>query len=124
MASKKRVLKVKRKKKVWFKVLSPEVYGKREIGEITAFEAKNLIGRVIKLSARDLTTSRDQNQKISLRVTEVKGDTAETEVIKSNIVDSVVQKKSRKIKQCKNINNKNISKIIQQYFVKLFEVSF
>jgi len=96
---KKTLLKSKRKKKKWFKVISPEIYGKKDLGEITAFDSKELIGRRIKLSGRELVGSRDQSQKAILNIIKVRGEVAETEVIKSFIADGVVQKKSRKIKE-------------------------
>lgn len=93
-------LKAKRKKKKWFKVLSPEIYGKNELGEITAFEPNELLGRTMQLRMREAApASRDMNQKVVLKITKVRGETAETEVIKSYLMDSSVQKKSRKIKE-------------------------
>lgn len=92
-------LKAKRKRKKWFKLMAPSVYDNAEISEITAFDTKELIGRTIELSMRDLGKGRDQSQKVVFRISKVKGETAETEVIKAFLTDSSVQKKSRKIKE-------------------------
>ncbi len=92
-------LKARRRRKKWFKVQSPEIYGKKDLGEVTAFEPKELIGRKIKLSMRDLIGSREHTRKAVLRISEVRGDVAETEVSRLFLVDSAVQRKSRKIKE-------------------------
>ena len=47
---------------------------------------------------RDITGSRDP-QKILLKINQVRGEVAETEVIKSFLMDNTVQRRSRKIKE-------------------------
>jgi len=98
MASKKATIKTKRKKKKWFKVVSPEIFGKKELGDITAFESNELLGRTIEISSRDVGI-RENAKKVVLRITKVTGETAETKVVRIFLMDNSVQKKSRKIKE-------------------------
>ena len=98
MAQKKASIKAKRKKKKWFKVVAPEVFNKKDLGEVMAFEGKELLGRTIELSSRDVG-SRESAKKVVLRITKITGETAETEAIKIFIMDNSVQRKSRKIKE-------------------------
>lgn len=95
---KKTGIKAKKKKKLWFKVLSPEVFGKKEIGEITAYDGKDLLGRTIELSSRDVG-SRENAKKVVFKITKVQGETAETQVVRTFLLDNSVQRKSRKIKE-------------------------
>ncbi len=87
-------------KKKWFVVKAPEVFNSRELGEITAYEPKELIGRTIELSYRQLGgDARDQSQKLVMEIDKVQGETATTQVRRMFILSSFIQRVSRKAKE-------------------------
>ena len=43
------------KSKVWYSILTPEIFGSKVIGETPADDANNLYGRIIEASLKDIT---------------------------------------------------------------------
>ncbi len=43
------------KKKQWFEIISPKIFGSVKVGETLGYDEKSIIGRVIKANLRDLT---------------------------------------------------------------------
>lgn len=94
---KKKVSKIKVKKKLWFKVISPTIFGMKEIGESYLSNAENAVGRVMKVNLKNLTGSmRDQNVYISLKISGVKGQTLQTESVGYQLVPIYVKRAVRK----------------------------
>ena len=61
---KKKITRVSKPKKKWFTALAPEIFKGLELGELPAFEAKNLPGRHIGFSYNIVTGSpRDSHKK-------------------------------------------------------------
>lgn len=82
MAKTQKVSRIKVKKKRWFPVLAPKFLGQREIGESYLSELKAAVGRVLKISLRELTRNvKDQNICVSLKITEASGNSLQTEVV-------------------------------------------
>jgi ribosomal protein S3AE len=101
MAKKRKISAVQKKrgKKKWFKVVAPEVYKKAEIGEITAYEPTEIVGRQIEIMLSELSnSSKDREKKIVVKVNETKGETAMTEVKKYYLLNSFIQRISRRFK--------------------------
>lgn len=74
----------KQKAKEWYKVLAPEKYDSRELGEVAASDPKLLVNRIIPVSLSDLTGKFSQSSlytSLDFRVKEVKGKSAHTELI-------------------------------------------
>jgi len=70
-----------KKKRKWYKVTCPKVFGTRELGEIVSNEPKNIIGRVLTVNAKELTGDfKKSHISIKLIIKELSGDTALTEV--------------------------------------------
>ena len=67
------------KQKTLYKIVSPENFESREVGNTFASDPKNLIGRRVDISLKDLTEDRTkQHLKVILEVTDVKDDKAYT----------------------------------------------
>ena len=97
MAKKKSTLKVKKGKKKWFTVLAPAIFNNVELGEITAYEPNDIIGRHLEFSLKDITNSpKSSGNKVCLRITKLQGEKANTEVIKSFMLDSFIQRMNRR----------------------------
>ena len=57
-----KVSRIKAKKKAWFPIISPKLFGSKEMGETYNVSAKNAVGRTIKVNLKDLTGDiKDQN---------------------------------------------------------------
>ena len=75
MAKAKRKVKsvVRKGKKRWFTAIAPELFNKQELGEVAAFEPKNLPGRVLDMNLMMITRSpRDQSKKIIFEIVDTK----------------------------------------------------
>lgn len=112
---KKREIKTKRdkwKKKSFYSILSPKIFGEKVVGETPALKKENLIGRTIYVSLNDLTGDVKHFQtKIKLRIKEVDGQNARTEYIGQEILMDkilrIVRKWSSKIEFINDIPLKN-----------------
>ena len=92
-----RKLKLRKGKKQWFTVVAPEIYKEVEIGEITAYEPKELPGRKIALTQAQVTSNpRDSQKNLEFKVAEVKGTKAHTVPWKFYLQNSYIQRISRK----------------------------
>jgi len=96
---KKKITTVSKPKKKWFTALAPEIFKGLELGELPAFEAKNLPGRHIEFSYSVITGSpRDSHKKGVVEIDEVKGEKAYTKIKKFFLLDSFVQRGSKRFK--------------------------
>lgn len=88
---------VKKKKKVWFTILSPKDFGGSPIAETLASETSSLPGRVLKLNLMDLTGDmKKQNVQLTFKITEVKEGEALTSLIRYELMPSYVRRMMRK----------------------------
>jgi len=73
----------KRGKKEWYQVIAPDVFKNTELGEIPAYEAKDLVGRHFQRNYSILTNNpRDKSKNFTLRITDVVEMKARTEPVK------------------------------------------
>ncbi len=83
----------KKGRKKWYTIASTPHFKERSLGETLAYDAENLIGRVISVSMSNLIGNiRMQNVKISFKVKEVKDNTAITEVVSYEVSPSHVKR--------------------------------
>lgn len=88
---------VKKKKKVWYNLLSPKDFGDFTIAETMASEPSQLTGRVVKMSLMDLANDpKKQNVQLTFKVTDVKEKDANTELIRYDLMPSYVRRMMRK----------------------------
>ncbi len=88
---------VKKKKKIWFTIVSPKEFGDFNIAETPAYEPNQLVGRVVKVSLMDLTgDAKKQNVQITFKINSVKEKTAHTELIRYELMPSYVRRLMRK----------------------------
>lgn len=70
------------KTKKWYKIILPENFNSKEIADTVSSSEENLLGRQVGISLRDVTGHiKQQHIRISLEVTEIKGDKAITELV-------------------------------------------
>ena len=81
------------KGKIWFKILAPAIFNKTEIGETVAIEPESLKNRVVGTQYSILTGDVTKGQtKVKLRITNVEGDHANTEIIGYEMSKSAPQR--------------------------------
>ena len=94
---KKKVSRVKTKKKLWFKVVAPKLFGQKEIGESYLTASDKGVGRTLKVNLRDLTGSpRDQNAHVDFEITKVDGALLRTKTIGYSVSPSHIKRVVRK----------------------------
>lgn len=71
-----------RKAKQWYKVISPEMFGRSPVGETIAYDPEKVVGRIIETTLGDLTNNfSKQNTKLKFRVDRIAGDSAYTKFV-------------------------------------------
>ena len=94
---KKKVSRIKTKKKVWYKVLAPKIFGEKSIGESYLSNPESAVGRTLKVNLRELSGNvKDQNIYVSFRVASVDGTTLKTSPIGSELTSAFVKRLVRK----------------------------
>ncbi len=88
---------VKKKKKVWYNILSPKDFGDFTIAETFASDPSALPGRVVKMSLMDLTNDpKKQNVQLTFKMTSVKERAVNSELIRYELMPSYVRRMMRK----------------------------
>jgi small subunit ribosomal protein S3Ae len=99
MAKAKKVVQAagKIKKKIWYRLQAPRLFNNQIVGETIADDPELVKGRVVALSLMNLIGDmKKQNSKIYLKVKEVKGETAFTDVCQYEIIPSSLKRLVRK----------------------------
>ncbi|MBI4980248.1 hypothetical protein HZC30_01670 [Candidatus Woesearchaeota archaeon] len=79
---KKPVSRIKLKKKNWYKIISPKVFGNKEVGESYLVSADSAIGRKVKINLKDITGNmKDQNNYVVLQVNKASGSQLNTVLV-------------------------------------------
>lgn len=94
---KKQVSRVKIKKKTWFRIVAPQLFGQQEVGETFVEEPETIIGRKVDVNLKELTNNvKDQSAYVSFRMTKVEGTTVHTEPIGYSLTPAYVKRLVRK----------------------------
>ena len=87
--------------KRWYTVLAPEQFDRQELGETPADEPEQVYNRTIESTLGDLVEGGENNVKLTFQVTDVGGDSANTEFVKAELTRdykrSLVRRGSSKI---------------------------
>ncbi len=87
------------KMKKWYKVLAPNLFDGKEIGEVVSSDPANLINRVINASLFDLGAGTNQTAmftSLSFRIVDVSGEEAKTKLIGHEISPSFIKTFARR----------------------------
>ena len=97
MVKKKQVTKTKTKKKTWFPISSPAVFGTRGIGETYVLDPAAVVGRKLRVNLKDLTGSvRDQHVYVRFKVVGKENSALQTTVIGYELAPAYVKRMVRK----------------------------
>ena len=84
------------KKKRWYALVAPAVFDEAIIGETPAAEEKDVVGRTIKINLMVVTNDmKKQNTNVTLEVTSVSADKAQTQLIGFEVVPSFIKRMVR-----------------------------
>ena len=91
-----------RKAKQWYKVVSPDMFGRSPFGETIANDPERVVGRIVETTLGDLTNNfSKQNTKLKFRVDRVAGDSAYTKFVghemTTDYVRSLVKRRTSRI---------------------------
>ncbi|MDP3733842.1 MAG: hypothetical protein Q8R37_01310 [Nanoarchaeota archaeon] len=93
----KKVSRVKGKRKSWFKIIAPKLFGEREVGESYLGSPQEAVGRTLKINLKDLTGNiKDQNAYVDLRIVGLDGSTLKSAVIGYSLTSAFVKRMVRK----------------------------
>ena len=91
--------KVKERKKHWIKIVAPSEFGSKVIGETICGEAKNVIGRTLKINVFSITGDlKKQNTHLAFVIKDVKDNQASTELYRYYVSLSHLKRMVRKAK--------------------------
>lgn len=87
----------RKRKKTWFNIVTPKELGNYLIGETTAFEPQQLIGRNVQISLMNiLNDPKKQNVQLIFKIKSVSDKNAITEIMKYELIPSYVKRMMRK----------------------------
>jgi small subunit ribosomal protein S3Ae len=91
-----------RKAKQWYKVISPEMFGRAPVGETVAIDPDKIVGRVVETTLGDITNNfSKQNTKLRFKVDRVAGDSAYTKFVghemTTDYIRSLVKRRTSRI---------------------------
>ncbi len=100
------------KKKVWYTLVAPQEFERKEIGETIAEKPESLIGRVISVTGRELANQpKKQHFTLKFQVTNVAANKAHTESvghsIKESYIKRIVRRKTSKVMVVENYPTKD-----------------
>ena len=82
-----------RKKRLWYNIVTPKVFGNKEIGETVSNDPKKLIGRTVNANAKELTGDYKKSHiNIKFEINEIKEDKALTSVKEYNVNRSYINR--------------------------------
>lgn len=95
--TKKQASRVKTKKKLWYKIISPKLFGEREIGETYLTSPEAALGRTLKINLKELTNNvKDQNTAVVFQIQKIDGSSLKTNVCGLELSPSFVKRMVRK----------------------------
>lgn len=94
---KEKVSKIKVKKKLWYKIISPKLFGNKELGETYLESPETAIGRMLRINLKDLTGNvKDQNAYILFKIKSVVGVQLHANLTGYELANSYVKRAVRK----------------------------
>lgn len=91
------VSRIKIKKKLWYKLVAPKLFGQKELGETYLESPEAGLGRLMKINLKDLTGNvKDQNAYINFKLDRVDGSLLRASTIGYELTPTYVKKMIRK----------------------------
>ncbi|MBU0470686.1 MAG: hypothetical protein KKA62_00470 [Nanoarchaeota archaeon] len=85
------------KRKSWYKIISPKLFGQKEMGESYLSSSENAIGRSMKINLKDLTGNiKDQRLYVNFKINKVDGSLLRTVMTGFQLTPTYVKRMVRK----------------------------
>lgn len=95
--SKKNLSRVNVKKKVWYRIIGPKMFGQMELGETYLSSPEEAVGRKVKINLKDITGNvKDQNAYVCFKLDAIEGTTLKASAIGYELTATHVKKLVRK----------------------------
>ena len=86
----------KKAKKIWVKILAPDGFRAREIGDTNVYLPEQIVNRIITVNLASITEDpKKQNSNIVLKVNSIKENKAVTEIIGYDLMSSYLKRLNR-----------------------------
>jgi ribosomal protein S3AE len=113
---------IKSKKKVFVKILAPKQFNNQVIGESLVLDPRVLLERKVKMNMMSLTNDpKSQNVQVKFKITGLKGDSVETEIIGYKLlpafVKRLVRKDKRRVDDCFLLKTKDNKVVVVKMFL-------
>lgn len=113
--------KIKIKKKLWYKIVSPAMFGSKEIGESYLASPQSAVGRIVQVNLKDLSGNiRDQNAYIHFQITHVTGNVLHTTTrgyeLTAAFVKRLVRKNTTRLDDYMMVSTKDGQKVVLKSF--------
>ena len=110
------------KKKSWFTLIAPAEFERKELGETVVEKPESLIGKTIKVTARELANQpKKQHIQLKFKVVSYTGNRADTIIVGHEIKDSflkrIVRRRSSKIMSVKTYLSKDNTKFRIKFII-------
>ncbi|MDP3698260.1 MAG: hypothetical protein Q8R47_01600 [Nanoarchaeota archaeon] len=95
--SKKGLARVNTARKIWYRIVSPKLFGQMELGETYLTSPEGAIGRNLKINLKDLTGNmKDQNAYVKFTIDELEGTTLKASISGYELTATSVKRMVRK----------------------------
>ena len=95
--SKKNLSRVNVKKKVWYKIVGPKMFGQMELGETYLSSPEEALGRTVKINLKDISGNvKDQNAYVCFKLDAIEGNVLKASAIGYELTATHVKKLVRK----------------------------
>ncbi len=106
------MVKPKKGKKQWFKIVAPEIFNSVELGETPAYAPEQTIGRTLELNMPFINGDFSKNHVfLTFQIYDVKGETCYTKIkgyrLMEEYVRSLVRRRTSKIEAIKDVEFKD-----------------
>jgi len=118
----KRQTKSKSKRKAWYPVHAPALFGEKEVGETYLFQPEDGLARCMRVNLKNLTGSlRDQNIYVTLTVNKLEGNQLQTMVkdytLDSGYVKRMVRKNGSRVDSVYSFKSKDEKEVLVKSLV-------
>ena len=88
---------LKKRKKLWYRIIAPKLFNEMVLGETLVAETGLMINKILKINLMVITNDmKKQNTIIHFRINEVRGDTAVTEITGYEIMPAAIKRLIRR----------------------------
>ncbi|MBI2573184.1 hypothetical protein HYV86_04965 [Candidatus Woesearchaeota archaeon] len=109
------------KRKVWYRIISPKIFGQREVGETYIENPEQAVGRSVMINLKELTGNvKDQSYDVMFKITRADGTQLRTAtigyILSPTYVKRVVRKNSSRLDDVMTIKTRSGQDVVLKSF--------